>query len=91
VWNYTAFLNLVFLAVFVLLYLLYRNRRRLGAGAGQARDPVCGMQVEIAGAPAWCMHEGRRVSFCFDRCRQRFEADHADGHRPAAAPVSGTV
>ena len=42
-WNYTTFLNIVFLALFGLLYWTYRNRDRFGAGRGYARDPVCGM------------------------------------------------
>jgi uncharacterized protein len=45
-WNYTTYLNIVFLAVFAVLYWIYRNAGRLGGGSGYARDPVCGMQVE---------------------------------------------
>jgi hypothetical protein len=71
-WNYTSYLNIVFLALFGLLYWAYRNRERLGGGAGYARDPVCGMQVEMANAPASTMYEGEPVYFCSDRCRQRF-------------------
>ena len=51
-WNYTTYLNLIFLALFGVLYWIYRNRERLGAGDRYARDPVCGMQVETAHAPA---------------------------------------
>ena len=51
-WNYTTYLNLVFLVLFGVLYWIYRNRERLGAGDRYARDPVCGMQVETAQAPA---------------------------------------
>ncbi len=52
-WDYTTYLNIVFLVVFAVLYWAYRNRDRLGAGGGYALDPVCGMQVEIANAPAF--------------------------------------
>ena len=31
-WNYTTYLNLIFLALFGVLYWLYRNRERLGGG-----------------------------------------------------------
>ncbi len=62
--DYTTILDLVALAVFAALYLLYRNRERLGGGAGYAKDPVCGMQVEVAHAPASTTHQGRRVHFC---------------------------
>ena len=71
-WNYTTFLNLGFLLVFAGQYWLYRNRGRFGDGAGPATDPVCGMPVEMASAPARAEHEGRTHYFCSDRCRARF-------------------
>jgi len=73
-WNYTTFLNIAFLGGFAALYWLYRNRDRLGGGRGYAIDPVCGMQVRTADAPATAHHDGRRYWFCADRCRERFEA-----------------
>ena len=74
-WNYTTYLNIVFLILFALLYWTYRNRNRLGAGRGFARDPVCGMQVEIVHAPASLRKGGERVYFCSDHCAERFGAD----------------
>jgi uncharacterized protein len=71
-WNYTTYLNVIFLIVFGLLYWAYRNRERLGAGAGYALDPVCGMQVETAHAPASATHDGQRMYFCSDHCARRF-------------------
>jgi hypothetical protein len=71
-WNYTTYLNIVFLALFGLLYWTYRNRDRLGAGTGYAKDPVCGMQVEVAHAPASLRHGGERYYFCSDHCADRF-------------------
>ena len=76
-WNYTTYLNIIFLAIFALLYWTYRNRLRLGGGGGYALDPVCGMQVQTSNAPASVLHEGSRVYFCSDRCARRFEADPA--------------
>src|SRR6266852_796931 len=73
--NYTTYLNLVFLGVFGLLLWLYRNRERLGGGAGYAIDPVCGMQVERQLAPATAGSGGQTYFFCSDRCRDRFVAD----------------
>jgi uncharacterized protein len=73
-WNYTTFLNIAFLAVFALLYWLYRNRKRLGGGRGYALDPVCGMQVRTADAPARATRDGQEFWFCSDHCRERFEA-----------------
>jgi YHS domain-containing protein/uncharacterized membrane protein YraQ (UPF0718 family) len=74
-WNYTTFLNLVFLGVFALLFWLYRNRQRLGGGSRYAIDPVCGMQVERALAPASVSHGSDTIYFCSDRCRDRFIAN----------------
>ena len=76
-WDYTTYLNLIFLALFAVLYWAYRNRRQLGGGRGYALDPVCGMQVQTGQAPASTVHDGAVVHFCSDHCRQRFEADPA--------------
>jgi uncharacterized protein len=82
-WNYTTYLNILFLAAFGVLHWANRNRDRLGGGSGTARDPFCGMQVEIAHAPASLVHAGERVYFCSDRCRQRF--NDASGQPQVAA------
>ena len=74
-WNYTTYLNLIFLVIFALLFWLYRNRERLGGGTGYALDPVCGMQVERQLAPASARSGDRTIFFCSDRCRDRFVAD----------------
>ena len=74
-WNYTTYLNILFLAVFATLYWLSRNQERLGGGAGYAIDPVCGMQVRAATAPSQRVHSGRTVWFCCDRCAERFDRD----------------
>src|ERR1035441_3882982 len=62
-WDYTTYLNIVFLIVLAGLYFAYRNRERLGAGSGYAIDPVCGMQVESANAPASAVKEGKVLHF----------------------------
>ena len=74
-WNYTTFLNIAGLAAFAVLYWLYRNRDRLGGGHGYAIDPICGMQVQTANAPARTAHDGHDYYFCSDRCHERFEAE----------------
>jgi len=81
-WNYTTYLNIVFLALFAVLYWTYRNRARLGAGGGYAKDPVCGMQVEIVHAPASLRKGGERFYFCSDHCAERFGVD-ADRSKPS--------
>jgi hypothetical protein len=74
-WNYTTVLNIVALGAFAFLYWLYRSRSRLGGGQGYAIDPVCGMQVERAHAPARATRDGQDYWFCSDRCCERFESD----------------
>ena len=76
-WNYTTVLNIVFLAVFAYLYWLYRNRARLGGGQGYAFDPVCGMQVQTANAPAHETVDGHEYWFCSDRCADAFRKSPA--------------
>jgi uncharacterized membrane protein YraQ (UPF0718 family)/YHS domain-containing protein len=71
-WNYTTILNIVAIAIFITLYWLYRNRERLGGGKGYALDPICGMQVRTADAPASAIHDGVHYYFCSDHCRERF-------------------
>jgi hypothetical protein len=77
-WDYTTYLNLVLLVLFGVLYWAYRNRDRLGGGVGYALDPVCGMQVETARAPASLVRDDHSYHFCSDRCRERFELFEPD-------------
>ncbi|MDD9992854.1 MAG: heavy metal translocating P-type ATPase [Rhodospirillales bacterium] len=47
-----------------------------------ARDPVCGMTVERAGARHTARHQGQMFYFCCARCSERFSAapeDYLDG------------
>jgi uncharacterized protein len=95
-WNYTTFLNLIFLVVAGYLYWLYRNRNRLGGGAGYAIDPVCGMQVQTNKAPAHVAREGHDHWFCSDRCAERFNATpgryaHAPSESECSDPVQDSV
>lgn len=76
-WNYTTWLNIVALVGFAVVYWLYRTREAHGGGQGYGKDPVCGMQVETANAPATAEHDGRRFHFCSDHCREAFDADPA--------------
>ena len=88
-WNYTTYLNLVALCLFVALYLMYRNRDRWGGEGDTARDPTCGMQVEKATAPEVARLDGALFYFCSDRCRQRFETSAAVDE-PNVAVVNAT-
>jgi YHS domain-containing protein/uncharacterized membrane protein YraQ (UPF0718 family) len=71
-WDYTTYLNFVFLLVAAAVYWAYRNREHLGAGDQYAKDVICGMQVERDNAPATASHEGRTFYFCSDRCHAKF-------------------
>ncbi len=51
-------------------------------------DPVCGMSVDPAAAPAELNYEGHTFYFCSENCRQRFEADPA-GYSAGAREASG--
>ena len=74
-WDYTTFLNLVFLPVAAAVYVLHRNKARLGGGAGYATDPVCGMQVRTSDAPARLVEGARTLYFCSDHCAARYRAE----------------
>ena len=79
-WNYTTFLNLAFLVVLAGLYWLARDRARHGHNGRDtgrfATDPICGMQVDRATAPAHSVHDGAESWFCSDGCRDRYEESH---------------
>jgi uncharacterized membrane protein YraQ (UPF0718 family) len=75
-WNYTTFLNLAFLAVLAVVFLLARRPRADAAAGRYATDPTCGMQVEKANAPAHLVHDGVDVWFCSDGCRARYRETH---------------
>ncbi len=72
-WDYTTALNIIALAVFGVIYWLYRHRDT--SGGQYAKDPVCGMQVETQHAPATRTTQDGPVYFCSDHCAHRFDAD----------------
>jgi Cu+-exporting ATPase len=68
------------------------------------RDPVCGMEVDAAGAAGRVPHNGRDYSFCSQHCVAAFSADpekylrtddsagrldHSQGHRGAPPEAAG--
>ncbi|MBW4033733.1 MAG: YHS domain-containing protein [Acidobacteria bacterium] len=71
-WDSTTFLNIAALIGFAVLYWLYRTGK--GASTRYATDPVCGMQVETASAPATRRTASGTMYFCSDRCAERFDA-----------------
>jgi YHS domain-containing protein len=85
-WNYTTYLNFVFIMVAIVVWWLARNRAKFGGGVGYAIDPVCGMQVRTVDAPAMTKHEGVMIHFCSDRCKDRFVANPQRFAGEGAAP-----
>jgi len=79
-WNYTTFLNIAFLVVAAGVRWLARNKGRFGGGESVALDPVCGMQVTKALAPARLVHDDAVLFFCSERCQDRFSAGVASPH-----------
>lgn len=74
-WNYTTFLNFIFIVAAIVVWWLARNKARFGGGQGYAIDPVCAMQVQMDNAPAHASLANTHYYFCSDRCRERFEAN----------------
>ena len=74
-WNYTSYLNIIFLVVAGGVWWLAKNRSRFGGGIDYAIDPVCGMQVRRHDAPAVSRFDDQTFYFCADRCKTRFDED----------------
>ena len=94
-WNYTTYLNFLFIMVAIAVWWLARNRAKYGGGVGYAIDPVCGMQVRTVDAPAMTMHDGVMIHFCSDRCKDRFLTNPkrfiGEGSSPEGMEMSGPV
>jgi len=81
-WNYTTWLDIAFLAIGIVIYVVYRNRDRLAPTTQYATDRVCGMQVEKANAPALATVGGATYYFGCDGCRDNF-VGNPDRYLPA--------
>ena len=86
--NYTTVLNVVAAIGFGVLYWLYKTRTAGATGSGYAaavdryaKDPVCGMQVETALAPARLQNGSQTVYFCSDHCAAKFKAQNSQATR----------
>ena len=87
-WNYTTVLNILAIVAFAAIYRLYRNRDT--SDSRYAKDPVCGMQVEVEHAPATRPRHAGAVYFCSDHCAARFDADPGS-YRPSDGSASDDV
>jgi YHS domain-containing protein len=66
-WNYTTFLNIVFLGIAAVLFGLTRRHG--------AKDPVCGMTVDRRAGKPTSIYEGRAYYFCSEGCKAKFDAE----------------
>jgi uncharacterized protein len=77
-WNYTTFLNIVFLGVAAALLGLTLRRGE--------QDPVCGMTVDRK-TPFTSEWKGRAYYFCGAGCKERFDADPESYLQPSRRPA----
>jgi len=78
-WNYTTALNILAMIAFAGLFALHRSRSAT-VNERYANDPVCGMQVDPAHAPATAEIDGVPHWFCSDHCLRRYTEQKA-AHR----------
>jgi uncharacterized protein len=71
-WDHTAVLNIVAMAGFAMVVRAARRRTHALADQSYAIDPVCGMQVERANAPATDGLGKDRIYFCSQRCQDKY-------------------
>jgi len=45
----------------------------------KARDPVCGMMVDVERPPAQGVYGGTAVYFCSAACKRQYETTHRPG------------
>ena len=74
-WNYTSILDLIFLAILIVVFWLYKSRDSSEV-SDFAQDPVCGMQVRKDDAPASVEIDGILYYFCMDGCKETFLKTH---------------
>jgi uncharacterized protein len=84
-WNYTTFLDLVFLALMAVMAwrffktggveMLRAMARPSAEQQGTAVDPVCGMAVDAQKTGHRSMHHGKTYYFCSAGCKKSFEQD----------------
>jgi uncharacterized membrane protein YraQ (UPF0718 family)/YHS domain-containing protein len=75
-WDYTSWLNLVFLVVLGGLLWVHAHRDRFGPNTTHAHDPVCGMQVERTHPGAVLDTADGRMYFCSGHCQGIYQREH---------------
>jgi hypothetical protein len=74
-WGATTYLDLIALVLLAALFWMRAYWQSSGAGGAYAVDPVCGMQVRTADAPASIVLDTGTVHFCSDRCADKYQTD----------------
>ena len=88
-WNYTTFLDIVFLVLMVVLAwrffttggpemiraMAHPPEENGSAEQALAKDPVCGMPVDTTKAGQRSVHEGKTYHFCSEGCKESFDRD----------------
>jgi YHS domain-containing protein len=81
IWGTAALMTLLLLLSLAGLYHLVQSRCARPA----AIDPVCGMAVDPATAPASTVYREQRLYFCAPACRRAFEKE-PERYRRLAGP-----
>jgi Cu+-exporting ATPase len=66
----------------------HSHHHHASSGGAAARDPVCGMSVDMAKTAHKTTHEGREIGFCSAGCKAKFEAA-PEQYLTATDPVCG--
>jgi len=69
----TLYLNIA--AALLLVFLWLASRR----GENTARDPICGMTVDISALVATRHHDAHQYYFCSQRCAEKFDSQILTG------------
>jgi uncharacterized membrane protein YraQ (UPF0718 family)/YHS domain-containing protein len=80
-WNYTTFLNLLFLGLMGLMFLRFLktggpamlSAMEISEGNNLVVDPVCKMKIKPEAAPEQISYRGNTYYFCCSSCRKVFE------------------
>ena len=78
--NFTTYMNLLALIVVTFVFWTYK-KGPAGEDSEFAQDPICGMQVRKADAPASVEYEGQMYYFCMDGCKEGFLKEKATQSR----------
>jgi uncharacterized membrane protein YraQ (UPF0718 family)/YHS domain-containing protein len=79
--GWTLVLNVLALLVLIALWILSRRT------SNEARDPICGMTVDVSAPVAMRHQHGRNYYFCSLRCAERFDAQEISDDVEEPTPI----